>query len=205
MFGTFGRMLRKQLATFDPATSSWRMSGDTYLWDSGTYSGTWPPSGMTRNGVLYELQPPEHLTDENESSSLLPTVTASETSGAGRGPAKTGGDNLRTTVQLLRTPMAAEADGGLRNPSRLGSTQRLRDQIHEHLLPTPVASEGTKATNRQNAEQKAKTGQVWLTNIAHTIAQNGAGLNPPSGAGSASPGAQLPGQLSLLDAMDESA
>lgn len=172
MFGTFGRMLRKQLATFDPATSSWRMSGDTYLWDSGTYSGTWPPSGMTRNGVLYELQPPAHLTDENESSSLLPTVTASETSGAGRGPSKTGGDNLRTVVSLL---------------------------------PTPVASEGTKATNRQNAAQKARTGQVWLTNIAHTITQNGAGLAPPSGAGNGSPDIQPPGQLSLLDAMDESA
>lgn len=37
------------------------------------------------------------------------------------------------------------------------------------LLPTPVASEPAKATNRQNAAQKAKTGQVWLTNVAHTI------------------------------------
>lgn len=39
-------------------------------------------------------------------------------------------------------------------------------------MPTPVASEGIKATNRQNAERKARTGQVWLTNVAQTIREN---------------------------------
>jgi hypothetical protein len=36
-------------------------------------------------------------------------------------------------------------------------------------MPTPVASEGVKATNRQTAERKAQTGQVWLTNVAQSI------------------------------------
>lgn len=34
------------------------------------------------------------------------------------------------------------------------------------LLPTPVASEGTKAPAQQISEEKEKTGQVWLSNAA---------------------------------------
>jgi DNA (cytosine-5)-methyltransferase 1 len=42
------------------------------------------------------------------------------------------------------------------------------------LFPTPVASEGVKATAAQGSEEKKLTGQVWLTNIAHDLAtENG--------------------------------
>ena len=37
------------------------------------------------------------------------------------------------------------------------------------LLPTPVAAEGLKAPAQQNSKTKAKTGQVWLSNIAKDI------------------------------------
>jgi hypothetical protein len=165
MFAIFGRMLPRQFATYDPATSSWRMSGDTYLWDSGPFSGTWPDSGMTRNGVSLELAPPARLTDESACSSLLPTVTASETSGAGRGPAKTGGDNLLTVIALL---------------------------------PTPTARDWKDNTVRREPHRP---------NDTDTLARALTGVNTPelSAAGSASPGAQLPGQLNLLDELDESA
>jgi hypothetical protein len=135
MFGIFGRMLPRQFATYDPATSCWRMSGDTYLWDSGTYLGTWPDSGMTRSGVSFELPPPAHLTDESGCSSLLPTPTARDWK-----------DN---TVR--------------REPHRPNDTDTLA---------------------------RALTGVNTLE---------------PSAAGSASPDAQLPGQLNLLDALAESA
>jgi DNA (cytosine-5)-methyltransferase 1 len=36
----------------------------------------------------------------------------------------------------------------------------------ENLMPTPVASEGTKAPAQQTSEVKGKTGQVWLSNVA---------------------------------------
>jgi hypothetical protein len=36
----------------------------------------------------------------------------------------------------------------------------------DNLMPTPVASEGTKAPSQQTSAQKAKTGQVWLSNAA---------------------------------------
>ena len=39
-------------------------------------------------------------------------------------------------------------------------------------LPTPVASEGTKAPSQQTSEVKGKTGQVWLSNVAKDMEQN---------------------------------
>ena len=37
------------------------------------------------------------------------------------------------------------------------------------MFPTPVASEGTKAPSQQTSEEKSKTGQVWLSNIAKDL------------------------------------
>jgi DNA (cytosine-5)-methyltransferase 1 len=41
--------------------------------------------------------------------------------------------------------------------------------IRMEMLPTPVASEGTKAPSQQTSETKSKTGQVWLSNVAKDI------------------------------------
>lgn len=41
--------------------------------------------------------------------------------------------------------------------------------VRMDLLPTPVASEGTKAPAQQTSETKSKTGQVWLSNVAKDI------------------------------------
>jgi DNA (cytosine-5)-methyltransferase 1 len=40
------------------------------------------------------------------------------------------------------------------------------------LLPTPVASEGTKAPAQQDAETKGQNGQVWLSNVAKGISND---------------------------------
>ena len=42
------------------------------------------------------------------------------------------------------------------------------------MLPTPVASEGTKAPAQQDAETKGKNGQVWLSNVAKSISNDNA-------------------------------
>lgn len=49
-------------------------------------------------------------------------------------------------MSLFRTPAAAEAEGGPRNPAREGATMRLSDQVREEqgrglLLPTPVTTD----------------------------------------------------------------
>lgn len=63
------------LANYDHAMSSWRTSQLCLDGEWAELSGTWPQSGMTRNGQLYPLLMWEHRTSENESG-LWPTPTA---------------------------------------------------------------------------------------------------------------------------------
>ena len=87
---------------------------------------------------------------------------------------------------LLRSPKASEGEGGALGEAealKRGNTVGVRDQVMDlvasqglqvsrqadNLLPTPVASEGTKAPAQQDAETKSKTGQVWLSNVAKGI------------------------------------
>ena len=81
---------------------------------------------------------------------------------------------------LLSTPNARGYKGA---PSAAWAEQSSLPRDVERLLPTICAQEGAKATNRQNAEQKSKSGQVWLTNVAHTIReQSGEITSAPSAA-----------------------
>ena len=156
------------IAKWNPNRDCWESleSLDLLSEHSDVYSETFPSSGMTRNGLVYELRMPAHLMDDSESL-LLPTPTAMNPNAT---------EDIENWLARRERVKATSANGnGFGMP--LGVAVR--------LLPTPVASEGTKATNRQNAAQKAKTGQVWLTNVAHTIReQSGASTNPPSGGGS---------------------
>ena len=147
----------RPLAIWNPVTDRWELEQETIFGHSDAYSETWPTSGMTVNGVAYELPTWEHHTEDSVSSSsqhdetllqtplasegtkpsntmgverrqstgqvfltnqivslcgldpsekLLPTPTTSEATGAGRSEKKTGGENLRTAVTLLPTPVA---------------------------------------------------------------------------------------------------
>ena len=75
---------------------------------SDVYSETFPRSGMTHSGRLYELPQLEHAITETESF-FLPS-----------------------DAEYLRTPCAAELDGGPVNPDvarKRGQTVRLNSQI----------------------------------------------------------------------------
>jgi DNA (cytosine-5)-methyltransferase 1 len=50
--------------------------------------------------------------------------------------------------------------------------------VRMEMMPTPVASEGTKAPAQQDAETKGKTGQVWLSNVAKGISNDNVDLLP---------------------------
>ena len=65
------------LANFDPATSSWRTSQRCLVEEWTVFSETWPRSGMTQNGIAYQLQPLAPLMRETEFG-LLPTPTATD-------------------------------------------------------------------------------------------------------------------------------
>jgi hypothetical protein len=62
------------LANYDRATRSWRTSQLCLDGEWSEFSETWPRSGMTRNGIAYQLPPLVRLTDGIESGSW-PTPT----------------------------------------------------------------------------------------------------------------------------------
>lgn len=76
--------------------------------------------------------------------------------------------------EMFRTPCAAEAAGGPRNPDRPGATMRLSDQVREEaergvLLPTPVAQ---PSGNTPEDHLRKKPGRDMVTDLA-IIAENG--------------------------------
>lgn len=135
---------------------------------------------------------PEQRTDVTESS-LLRTPIADEAGGGPISPAmaKANGSSLRLSGQIIDlvepdrlpkpamipTPRAQDGyerrnmktmerianNGGDLTLPTWGATKGAA------LLPTPVASEGTKAPAQQNSETKRKTGQVWLSNVAKDL------------------------------------
>lgn len=72
--GISGPSFVRPLANYDPAMQSWKMYAATFLSDSIEFSQTFPSSGMTQNGILYERPLLEPLIEEN-GSSLWPTPT----------------------------------------------------------------------------------------------------------------------------------
>lgn len=110
---TSGPTWLEPLAHYDPASSCWRMSGGMFPSDSMPSLATFPPSGMTRGGALYELPMPVPPTDEPASSSsdLLPTPVADHS----RGLPQPGTDfqSLPNAVlSLLPTPAVNDMGAG---------------------------------------------------------------------------------------------
>jgi hypothetical protein len=76
----YGRRLPVWLASYDPATSSWRTSQHCLVEGLTVFSETWPRSGMTRNGTAYQLPTLAPLTDAI-GSGLWATPTAQPANG----------------------------------------------------------------------------------------------------------------------------
>jgi hypothetical protein len=141
--------------------------------------------GASSTETMYALGAERSDEHRTQWQVLMPTPRTSDTNGPGSHG--TGGPDLRTVVSLLPTPLTTTADGVQELERRVGGRgSTLADEV-EHLLPTPVAAEGVKATTRQGSAQKSKTGQVWLTNVAHDLAVlNGESTDPLSDGGNES-------------------
>lgn len=123
--------------------------------------------------------------------SLFRSPKASEGSGGALGEAealKRGNtvgvrDQVMDLVALQGLPVSRVVDNVLLPTTRSQNGENRNNKIWERppglpqnlenalyvTLPTPVASEGTKAPAQQDAETKGKTGQVWLSNVAKGI------------------------------------
>lgn len=162
-----GRPSRTPFATYDPDTSSWRTSQPSLF--SGSLpeqSVTWPVSGMTRNGAAYARPMSVPHTDATGVSSLLPTPTASEATGAGyTDRANGGGRNLRTEVveKLLPTPRTTDLKSTVRKHVKQGQGT-LAETVAVHLLPTPTArlgqSRGASHPDRRKELHPKRSGEL---------------------------------------------
>jgi hypothetical protein len=163
-----GETLRASLASFDPASLSWRTSGLFAVEDSPLFSQTLPRSGMTQSGTLFLLPPLVLITYETESglSALLPTPLASDVDRPRRSPgsiARGGGPKLMDV--LLPTPTARLGDTktgrGMPSPEtakmRWAQGRRNLDDWAA-LLPTPTASDANGSGSRNTATSKAHAG-----------------------------------------------
>ena len=135
---TFGPCSPTAFAWYDPNTRSWRTFQATLDSDSEAFNETWPRSGMTRDGIAYQLPPSAPRTYATAYSSSLhgelqwtPTAKANQDSPSmePRAPGRrlwptpttrdrgtdpqnrTGGPSLAEAVRLWPTPVARDYKG----------------------------------------------------------------------------------------------
>ena len=172
-----------QVAKWDSARDAWMDEGRISLFSelSDAYLATFPTSGMTVNGVAYELPTWEHRTDGSGSSSspdfapsaYLGTPTARMWKGSG----PVGSDshqwlmdhgNVEAQVLVLPTPRCAD---GMKAPLRENATDssRLEDALAIQLLPTPNAYEGERGGS-QHPDKKRQGGHaVNVSDVAEHV------------------------------------
>ncbi len=154
----FGGKCIGLLASYCRDTLSWRTSQRCLDGEWEMYLETWPRSGMTRNGIAFELPTSVPRTDEIESG-LLPTPEASNTKAValrsngrrpksylptpraiyGEHPGMKDPKHLTGAIHHWATPQSRDFRTGQQsrweNPER---TRNLNDQIGGQLNPTWV-------------------------------------------------------------------
>lgn len=186
--------MQQPLAKWNPARDVWEQAAGQESMFCGhldVFSETFPTSGMTVNGVAYQLPPWEHRTHGTASSSSLPDemfrtplaqegekasfgVSAQARIGQGRQPWLT---NQIADLALLRTPTASEVGGGMMHPDRCkaeNKTLRLASQMVElanpgQLLPTPVAQ---PSGNTPEDHLRKKPGRKVVTDLSILVENN---------------------------------
>jgi hypothetical protein len=99
------------LASFDPASSSWRTSARCFLEGWMRFSEPLPPSGIMQSGKLYELpMSARHI--KEPASGLWPTPTVNGNYNR-KGCSATSGDGLATRVKMYPTPTATDFKGSV--------------------------------------------------------------------------------------------
>jgi hypothetical protein len=137
----YGRKSPDFLASYAPATSSWKTSQRCLVEGWTGFSGTWPRSGMMRNGTAYRLPPLVRLTEETDSG-LWQTLVADDAVARAAGKFNSRGEaKLSAQVKIWPTPtvtgnynrkgMAKTSGDGL-----VTAVRQLCDVVGGQLNPT---------------------------------------------------------------------
>ena len=144
-----GEKWRGWLAKYDPDTSLWRTAQCSLLEDLNESLETLPRSGMTRNGLLWELPMLEQTIKGTESGFLEKWATPTTM------------DKLPPKSQQALLKEATQARPGRSKPANL------RDQVSNmQNWPTPTAhmAKETNAPSEHNRNTPTLTAQVnWAT------------------------------------------
>lgn len=142
---TFGPSSPDSFAFYDHESLSVRMSQATLLSDSEMSLLILPRWGWMCGGELYERQTPEHHTEENDCSGLLPTPTGDDANNVTR---ESGSFQslARTAHSLLPTPTARDGKGSGQNPEQHLRQRRLTGIEHRQDpggdFTTPQSDDG---------------------------------------------------------------
>ena len=162
---TYGRGFERPLADYDPDTRCWKMFGDTSLWEGPPLLENLPPSGMTRNGVLYQQPPWEPLTGEIESS-LWPTPTAVTRA-------------MEGNVRLYRSKVQAGEMTEAEAEAILGKSVWEAHSKIPAMWPTPTYGKLAGGTGgMQQIEAQYSAGNITAEERRAMRAGNGGKLNP---------------------------
>lgn len=215
-----------QIARWDSARDAWTDEAriDLFSGLSDAFLGTFPTSGMTLNGVAYELPTWEPAMDDSESSSspdegdLLGTPTSRMWKGAGpQGGATQIRNKARGLIEAqvmdiktLPTPTVSDTNGAGKHGD--GGLD-LRTAVS--LLPTPTTQPETGNGHARNLGKEAKLLQTPLTTTSTGVQElerqiggrgsRGETMSQQSDDGRLDSEGQLPGQQNLLDELVESA
>ena len=168
------------LASYDPATSSWRTSQLCLDGGLATYSETWPRSGLMRSGTAFQLPPLVPLIAGIDFGSW-PTPTVSSGAQVAWDPTQgqTGGTTLEGAVRwaegLWPTPRSTDGShGGRVTPRKSREGGNLVEAVSARYWPTPTRSDWQK---RRKTERWA--GNDLVSQVALSEGLGGLGsLNP---------------------------
>jgi hypothetical protein len=174
---TCGLGYEKPLANYDLTTQSWKMSAG--IFPSGVQPSLpiLPPSGMTRNGALFQQPAWEPITGAT-ASSLWHTPTAVEWKGRGPNSKQQG---LAEQVKKWPTPTTDDANNVKPKPNRF---RGLVAAVNETMWPTPTTQETEHpnaqltATGRRLSKNGRSSHSLGLADTARMTSQETGKLNP---------------------------
>ena len=168
MSDTYGRTYALPLMRYDLASLSWRTCEDTSLWDLEMSSPTFPESGTTLDGLLYE-RPRQVLAIAGQGSSSLPTPAARDYKDQNFSPRVLDGRSHGELpeaigLQFLPTPTSVQgrnATSGRKPDAIFNAGTTLQDVVYAgeigSLLPTPTVMDmGNNYTPEEWEEWKAE-------------------------------------------------